>query len=91
MRLDLFLKTCRLVKRRAVARELCEAGRVLVNGHQSKPAKEVNQGDRITLKFTSRIIELEVLDLVAASYSKTDTTLLYRVITEKRIEREVNA
>jgi ribosomal 50S subunit-recycling heat shock protein len=91
VRLDLFLKVCRLVKRRAVARELCEAGRVSVNGHQSKPAKEVNQGDRITLKFTSRIIELEVLELVAASPNKTDAMLLYRVITEKRIEHEVNA
>lgn len=90
MRLDLFLKASRLVKRRSVAQELCDAGRALVNGHESKPAKEVRQGDRIILKFPSRIIELEVLDLLTITPKKADAALLYRVISEKRTEREDN-
>jgi ribosomal 50S subunit-recycling heat shock protein len=86
VRLDQFLKLSRLVKRRAVAQELCDAGRVLVNGHEAKPAKEVKQGDGITLKFPSRILELEVLDLLAVSPNKTDAPLLYRISAEKRVE-----
>jgi ribosomal 50S subunit-recycling heat shock protein len=90
VRLDLFLKTCRLVKRRAVARELCDAGRARVNGHESKPAKEVRPGDRITLLFSTKRIELEVLD-VPASSKKINAAPLYRVIAEKRREQEDNA
>jgi len=63
VRIDLFLKARRLVKRRSLARELCDIGRVLVNSHQSKPAKEVKRGDRIMLQFNTRSLELEVLDL----------------------------
>lgn len=87
MRLDLFLKNCRLIKRRAVARELCETGRVLVNGHDAKPAKEIKPGDRITLLFGAKTVELEVLALPVPS-KKTVAPDLFRVIAETRIPVE---
>lgn len=87
VRLDLFLKTSRLIKRRAIAREMCDAGRVLVNGHESKPAKEVRQGDIITLKFSSRIMEIDVLGTPASSKKATSEDL-YKVRSEMRLPGE---
>jgi len=84
VRLDLFLKLSRLVKRRTVAHEMCEAGRVHVNGHETKPSKELKQGDRIALLFTTKVIELKVLALPdRKSMQKANVTDLYRIIIEK--------
>jgi ribosomal 50S subunit-recycling heat shock protein len=88
VRLDLFLKTSRLIKRRTIAREMCDSGRVFVNGHEAKPSKEVRQGDVITLKFSSRIIDLEIFGMPAASSRKTPPEELYRVRAETRVPRE---
>jgi len=84
VRLDLFLKLSRLVKRRTVAHEMCEAGRVHVNGHETKPSKELKQGDRIALLFTTKVVELKVLALPdRKSMQKANVTDLYRIIIEK--------
>lgn len=89
VRLDFFLKACRIVKRRAVAREMCEAGGVLVNDHEAKPAKEIRPGDSITLLFTMRSISLEVLALPAQkTVHKANTADLYRITAESRREHE---
>jgi ribosomal 50S subunit-recycling heat shock protein len=88
MRLDLFLKTSRLVKRRTVAQEMCVAGRVLVNGQEAKPAKDVNPGDVITLKFSSRIIDLEVIGMLDAPSRKMSSEKLYTIKSETRLPRE---
>jgi ribosomal 50S subunit-recycling heat shock protein len=89
VRLDLFLKTTRLVKRRTVAQEMCDAGRVLVNGNPAKPAKEVRLGDILRLSYASRTIDIEVLRVPASSKNvKTPPEELYRVTLEQRIERE---
>ncbi len=88
MRLDLFLKNSRLVKRRTIARDMCEKGRVLVNGLQAKPAKEVKQGDRITMKFSSRIIDLEVLSTLFTISRKILPEELYRVVSETRLNKD---
>jgi ribosomal 50S subunit-recycling heat shock protein len=89
MRLDLFLKTSRLVKRRTVAQDMCAAGRVLVNGHEAKPAKEVKPGDVITLKFSSRIVDLEIVGIFNASSRKMSPEELYRVKSETRLPKEI--
>lgn len=89
MRLDLFLKASRLVKRRTVAQELCEAGRVLVNGQPAKPAKEVRAGDRLTLTYPSRTVGLEVLAVPASSKNvKLPPEELYRVTVDRRDSEE---
>ncbi len=87
MRLDLFLKTSRLIKRRTVARTMCDDGRVLVNGVPAKPAKEVKRGDIITVKFSSRIIDLEVLEILAGAPRKAQSSDLYRITAEARPEK----
>ena len=89
MRLDLFLKTSRLVKRRTVAQEMCGAGRVLVNGQVAKPAKEIGPGDALRLSYSTRIIDVEVLSVPASSKNtKNLPEELYRVIADQRIPRE---
>ena len=63
MRLDKFLKVCRLIKRRTVANEACDAGRVLVNGKTAKASVKVKPGDVIEIQFGTRIVKVEVLEL----------------------------
>jgi ribosomal 50S subunit-recycling heat shock protein len=89
MRLDLFLKTSRLVKRRTIAQEMCIAGRVLVNGQEAKPAKEVKRSDVITLKFSSRIVDLEIIGMLDTSSRKVPLEELYRVKSETRLPKEI--
>lgn len=88
MRLDLFLKASRLVKRRMVAREMCEAGRVLVNGREAKPAREARLGDVVTLKYSSRLLEIEVVGMLAPSSKKTSAEELFRIKAETRLTKE---
>ena len=87
MRLDLFLKTSRLIKRRSIAREACEKGSVMVNGLAAKPAKEVRQGDRIIVKFSSRVLELEILEEYQAASRTLPPKELYRVLSETRVPK----
>lgn len=63
MRLDKFLKVSRLIKRRTVANEACDAGRVLVNGKTAKASVKVKPGDVIEIQFGTRAVKVEVLDL----------------------------
>ncbi len=86
MRLDLYLKVSRLVKRRTLARGLCDEGRVLLNHREARPAKEVKPGDVVTLLFSTRRIELEVLG-TPVSMKKADPSP-YRIISEERLPRE---
>ncbi len=89
VRLDLFLKTARLVKRRSTAREMCDSGGVLVNGRAAKPAKEIKQGDVITLTFSSRRVELKVLDMPAGARGKKFSPGdFYRIASETRLPKE---
>ena len=63
MRLDKFLKVSRLIKRRTVANEACDAGRVLVNDKPAKASLKVKQGDIIEIQFGTRTLKVEVLDI----------------------------
>ena len=63
MRLDKFLKVSRLIKRRTVANEACDAGRVSVNGRTVKASYDVAVGDVIEISFGSRNVKAEVLDI----------------------------
>lgn len=63
MRLDKFLKVSRLIKRRTVANEACDAGRVLVNGSVAKASAKVKVGDIIEIQFGTRTVKVEVLDI----------------------------
>ena len=63
MRLDKFLKVSRLIKRRTVANEACDAGRVTVNGTVAKASVKIKVGDIIEIQFGTRTVKVEVLDL----------------------------
>ena len=79
MRLDKFLKVSRIIKRRTVANDACDAGRVSVNGRVVKASYDVKVGDTLEIGFGSRIIKAEVLS-VAEVVKKDDAALLYRLI-----------
>ena len=63
MRLDKFLKVSRLIKRRTVANEACDAGRVTVNGSVAKASVKVKPGDIIEIQFGTKTVKVEVLDI----------------------------
>ena len=79
MRLDKFLKVSRLIKRRTVANEACEAGRVLVNDKPAKASLNVKTGDVIEIQFGTKAVRVEVLD-VQETVKKDDAKELYRYL-----------
>ena len=81
MRLDKFLKVSRLIKRRTVANEACDAGRVSINGKVAKASSNVKAGDVITIAFASRILSAEVLK-VEETVKKEEAGDLYRLLPE---------
>jgi len=82
MRLDIFLKTSRLVKRRSVAKDYCDAGRVRVGGVSAKPARELKEGDVLALRLPKRRLVLEVIELPSGNVSKERASSLYKVIED---------
>lgn len=79
MRLDKFLKNSRIIKRRTVAKEACEQGRVCVNDKIAKPGLELKLGDVIQITFGSSVLTVRVLDL-KDSCKKQDAEGMYEVI-----------
>jgi len=79
MRLDKFLKVSRLIKRRTIANEACDAGRVLVNDKPAKASLNVKAGDIIEIQFGTRSVKVEVLD-VQETVRKDDAKELYRYL-----------
>lgn len=77
MRLDKFLKVSRLIKRRTVANEACDNGRISVNGRVVKASYDVKVGDRIEISMGERTVAVEVL-LVAENVRKDDAAAMYR-------------
>lgn len=79
MRIDKFLKVSRLIKRRSVANEACDQGRISVNGRIIKASYDVKENDIIEIKMGERIIKVVVKSL-AEHVLKNDATTLYEVI-----------
>lgn len=79
MRLDKFLKVSRLIKRRTVANEACDAGRVLVNGNPAKASVKVKSGDILEIQFGSKTVKVKVLD-VKETVKKEEAESLYRYL-----------
>ena len=79
MRLDKYLKVSRLIKRRTVANEACDAGRVLVNDRPAKASVNVKAGDIIEIQFGTSPVKVEVLD-VQETVRKDDAKELYRYL-----------
>ena len=79
MRLDKFLKNSRLIKRRTVAKEACDGGRVTVNGKVAKAGAEIKEGDEIHIAFGNSSIDVRVTSLIE-SPKKEEATEMYEVI-----------
>lgn len=79
MRLDKFLKVSRLIKRRTVANEACDAGRVLINGRTAKASVSVKAGDVIEIGFGTKAVKVEVLD-VQETVKKDEAKELFRYL-----------
>ena len=79
MRLDKFLKVSRLIKRRTVANEACDAGRVMVNGKVAKASVSVKAGDILEISFGNKNVKVEILE-VAETVKKDDAKELYKYL-----------
>lgn len=79
MRLDKYLKVSRLIKRRTVANEACDAGRVLLNDRSARASASVKAGDIIEIQFGTSSVKVEVLD-VQETVRKDDAKELYRYL-----------
>lgn len=79
MRLDKFLKVSRLIKRRTVANEACDAGRVLVNGKAAKASVNVKPQDVLEIQFGSKMVKVEILE-VKETVKKEEAESLYKYL-----------
>lgn len=83
MRLDQFLRASRLVLRRTIAQELCEAGAVLVNGTPARSARTVRAGDEITLRRRGHLLTVRVIAVPAVRQtSKSEAATLYEILSD---------
>lgn len=81
MRLDKFLKVSRIIKRRTVAKEACDGGRVTLNGRVAKAGSEVKAGDVLEIRFGARLGRYEIT-LVKETVRKEEAAEMYRVLSE---------
>lgn len=79
MRLDKYLKVSRLIKRRTVANEACDAGRVMINGKTAKAGVDVKTGDKITINFGNKEVSVEVLS-VQETVKKEEAKEMFRYL-----------
>jgi len=86
VRLDVYLKASRLVKRRTVAKEACDNGRILLNGRPAKAGSQVKNGDTISLDYGSRLLTVKVLEVPEGPVPKGRASSLYRVLADVRRE-----
>lgn len=82
MRLDKFLKVSRLIKRRTVANEVSDMGRVLVNNNPAKPAKQIKENDIITIEYANRVVKAKVLKVPTTNVSVQEAPSLYQLIED---------
>ena len=85
MRLDKYLKVSRIIKRRTVANEACEGGRVTLNGKVAKPSTEVHEGDVMEIRFGEKLARYRILT-VAETVRKADAGAMYELIEGEEIE-----
>ncbi|HYJ46812.1 MAG TPA: RNA-binding S4 domain-containing protein [Pyrinomonadaceae bacterium] len=89
MRLDLFLKASRLVPRRTVAQQLCDAGLVAVNGAPAKSSRTIHARDEIALRRRNHLLTVRVLALPATRQtSRSDAPTLYQILSDETLSDE---
>ncbi len=84
MRIDKFLKVSRLIKRRTLAKEVCDQGRIQLNGRVAKAGSEVQVGDVLTIDFGQRVLRVRV-ERLQETVRKEEAELLYTVLDDMRV------
>lgn len=90
MRLDKYLKVSRIIKRRPVAKEVADKGRIKVNGILAKSSTDLKISDEIEIRFGNKLLTVRVLEM-KDSTKKEDATRMYEIINETRIEADGEA
>jgi ribosomal 50S subunit-recycling heat shock protein len=88
MRLDLFLKQTGIVKRRPIAKLLCDGGKISRNGQIAKAGDEVRSGDALRLDFGTKIVSVEILGVPQGNVAKAERENYYQVTGEEKIDDE---
>lgn len=79
MRLDKYLKVSRIIKRRTVAKEACESGRVTINGKVAKPSTDVKEDDIIEISFANKVLKAKIIN-IAQHVKKEEAKDMYIII-----------
>lgn len=87
MRLDKYLKVSRIIKRRTVAKEVADKGRIKINGILAKSSTDLKMNDQIEIQFGNKLLTVKVLEM-KDSTKKEDALKMYEIISEKRIETD---
>ncbi|WP_099778573.1 RNA-binding S4 domain-containing protein [Streptococcus suis] len=87
MRLDKYLKVSRIIKRRTVAKEVADKGRIKVNGILAKSSTDLKVNDQVEIQFGNKLLTVKVLGM-KDSTKKEDALKMYEIISEKRIEKD---
>jgi ribosomal 50S subunit-recycling heat shock protein len=89
MRLDKYLKVSRIIKRRTVAKEACEGGRVSINGKIAKPSTEIKEGDIIEIKFAAKLLKARIAS-ISEHVRKDEARGMYEIILGEEDTDEEN-
>ena len=81
MRIDKFLKVSRILKRRTLAQEACDKGKVSINGREVKPGHQIKAGDVVEITYTSGSLKFRI-DEIKETVKKDEASSLYTIITE---------
>lgn len=84
MRLDKFLKVSRLIKRRTLAKEVADQGRISINGTQAKASSDVKEGDELQIRFGQKLVTVQVNELKDTT-KKEEAAGMYTVLKEEKI------
>ena len=84
MRLDLFLKWSRVIPRRTVAKEICDAGRVTVNGNESRAGREIHVGDTVEIDFPRRWMKFRVRSIPSSAPGKEGAREMLELLEDRR-------
>ncbi|AQS53847.1 hypothetical protein BW727_101480 [Jeotgalibaca dankookensis] len=87
MRLDKFLKVSRIIKRRTVAKEVADKGRILVNNRPAKSSTDVKVGDEMTIQFGNKTLVIRIEKIVDTT-KKDEAKEMYTIVSETAIERD---
>ncbi|UOY91426.1 RNA-binding S4 domain-containing protein [Ectobacillus sp. JY-23] len=87
MRLDKFLKVSRLIKRRTLAKEVADQGRISINGQQAKASSVVKVGDELTVRFGQKIVTVKINEIKETT-KKENAVDMYSIVKEEKVETQ---